>query len=80
MHHAFKRTATGVALVLLLAACGGSSSDDDDGGAVTGTTQSQFGSTFEGAFNKSATAEPVAGLTPNSIGGVSFTADPVAID
>jgi len=79
MHHAFKRAATGAALALLLAACGGS---DDDNDTVTDndSPQSQFGSTFEEASNRSATGEPVAGLAPGALGGVSFTADPVAVD
>lgn len=84
MHHAFKRAATGAALALLLAACGGSDSDGDGnagtGGGGSGTPQSQFGSVFQQGFDRAATGEPVTGLTPASLGGVSLTADPVAVD
>lgn len=69
-----------VALPLLLVACDENDNrvgdgDGDDGGGVT-TPQSQFGSTFETAFNADLNAEPID-PQPGDLPPVDLTADPI---
>lgn len=78
-YHLWIKLIAGAAL-LSLAACGdgggGGGGDDDDDGGGPGSIQSQFGGTFEGAFNANVNSDPID-PQPGDLPAVSLTADPI---
>ena len=82
MRHAIRLPALAFLTLFALAACddsgggGGDGGGDGGGGGGGGTPQSQFGSSFQTAFNADMNAEPID-PQPGDLPPVDLTADPI---
>ncbi len=78
MRHAIRVSALAVLTLFALSACDDNDNGGggDDGGGGSGTPQSQFGSTFETAFNADMNAEPID-PQPGDLPPIDLTADPI---
>lgn len=76
MRSVFRLSALIALPLLAVAACDDNDNGVGDGGGGTPTPQSQFGATFETAFNADMNAEPID-PQPGDLPPVDVTADPI---